>query len=232
MSKPHISIRKSIKWGDAEAFENTNTLVLTSAGKHYVDIRVYLPTSPTDPQKLEWGFAGTSKSTPPHFSGGKLDKPGHSQWFHWVDNTTKEEIQDEGYMYPIEDSNEVRETGSMAHPETGEMTAYEEIWTDVEIVKVGNQEKFVSWVMKLDDEETKTRGMICRIGAWVQGVLKIGDEMSVVRYKWDEQNSQWQLDLSMGRFDMPRDVALETERELKTGEEFAGWSVVESHYWT
>ncbi|RDW66499.1 hypothetical protein BP6252_10134 [Coleophoma cylindrospora] len=210
-----------------------STLVLTSAGKHYVDVRVFLTTSPHESQKLEWGFAGTSQSAPPQFDkDNKLVKPGHSKWNHWVDNKTVEEVQDEGYMYPIEGSNEVRETGSMAHPDTGKITPYEEIWIDLELVKVGEKGKYASWVMKHEDSYSKTRGMLCRIGEWVQGVLRIGDEISVVRYKWDTENSQWQLKLSMGRFDMPRDVVLETDRELSVGEEFGDWIVVESLYWS
>jgi hypothetical protein len=38
-----ISVRKWIRWVPEEASEPTSTLVLTSPGRHFVDLRIYLP---------------------------------------------------------------------------------------------------------------------------------------------------------------------------------------------
>ncbi|KAF1365459.1 hypothetical protein EJ07DRAFT_161501 [Lizonia empirigonia] len=52
-------------------FEPTSTLVLTSPLRTFVDLRYTLPLTPTsplpnagDPSRLDWGFAGTSSTTP------------------------------------------------------------------------------------------------------------------------------------------------------------------------
>ncbi|KAF2167798.1 hypothetical protein M409DRAFT_21948 [Zasmidium cellare ATCC 36951] len=38
-NQPHISTREYIRWPPADAYENTNTIVVTSAGGRFVDIR-------------------------------------------------------------------------------------------------------------------------------------------------------------------------------------------------
>ncbi|TAQ87807.1 hypothetical protein B7494_g3873 [Chlorociboria aeruginascens] len=199
--QPFVSIRKSIKWGNAPARENSITLVLTSASKYYVDVRIYkplflheppLPNNPSDPhamERLEWAFAGTSESHPGILREGKIIKPAHTIWHHWVDSKTKDDVRDEGYMYPEEGSNEVLEKGNMVNPATGKAEDYEEIWEDLEVGLVGDEDEHVHWVLRTRLEHTifgTTRGMVIRVGEWIQGVLRVGDEISVVRWKWDK----------------------------------------------
>lgn len=44
-----ISVRESIRWKPDEASEPTSTLVLTSPGRHFVDVRILLPLGTCTP---------------------------------------------------------------------------------------------------------------------------------------------------------------------------------------
>ncbi|KAF7892578.1 uncharacterized protein EAF02_000116 [Botrytis sinoallii] len=230
MAEPFVSIRKHIKWGDRAAKENTNTLVLTSADKHYVDIRILdpshpLPNSTTDPQailRLEWGFAGTAISTPAVFKDGDksiLIKPAHTQWVHEIDNKIRNpgpNDRDEGYMYPVEGTNEVLEKGAMVNPDTGKVEDYEELWEDLEVGMMEGEKSdyFMSWVLKTKDAG-EVNGMVIRIGEWVQGVMRKGDDFSVVRWKWTTEEG-WKRVLAIGE-----DFGLDSkvfEREISVGD--------------
>ncbi|KAF1974757.1 hypothetical protein BU23DRAFT_531126 [Bimuria novae-zelandiae CBS 107.79] len=94
--------------------EPTHTLVLTSSRKQFVDVRVFRPILPLDPElpneggpraRLDWAFAGSSTSTPipdPH-PHGVIEKPStahrhpehhrtwpapitRASWTHWLDS--------------------------------------------------------------------------------------------------------------------------------------------------
>jgi hypothetical protein len=148
-----------------------------------VDVRIFkpthagepdLPNDPEDPQarkRLEWGFAGTAESTP-----AKGESPAHTVWSHWVDSTTIEEVKDEGYMWPLE-NGDVLEKGAMKHPETGKVTEYEEVWRDLDV-----EGEKVSTVLKMEDASKKARGMVIRIGQWMQGVMRVDDQITVERW--------------------------------------------------
>lgn len=81
-------------------------------------------------------------------------------------------------MYPVEGSNEVLEKGAMVNPSTGVVEAYEEVWVDLEL-----EERGVSWVLRTEDERVGVRGVIARIGGFVSGVLRRGEDVSVARWK-------------------------------------------------
>jgi hypothetical protein len=197
-NKPFISIRKHIKWGKDPAGENTNTLVLTTAAKYFVDVRIFLSTSPTNTiESLEWGFAGTSNSTP---AQGEI--PAHTVWTHWVDSKTTEEVKDEGDMYPQE-NGEVLEYGSMLNPAKGVVEKYEERWVDLSPTVISPEKEFVSWVMKCEDVERGVRGMVIRIGQYIQGVLRKGNEIKVGRWMWSTTNG-WEIVVDIGGF--PKDA--------------------------
>ncbi|KAH8808559.1 hypothetical protein F5884DRAFT_821862 [Xylogone sp. PMI_703] len=226
-SHPFISIRKYI-----------NTLVLTSAGKHYVDVRIFkatdptqlpLPTDPSDNEAikgLEWGFAGTSISSPAQYDSGKLIKPSHTVWQHWVDNRTTDNVEDEGHMFPVENSNEVLEKGAMVNPTTGIVTDYEELWEDLDPIKVGNEKNYVSWVLKAEEEDTHIRGKAIRIAQFVEAVLRVGDAFSVARWEWDAK-AGWKQVLAIGKLDLA---------SLLSGKSFTAgnleWECIESYNWS
>ncbi|QSZ30100.1 hypothetical protein DSL72_004620 [Monilinia vaccinii-corymbosi] len=223
------------------------TLVLTSADKHYVDIRILDPSSPlpnntSDPQatsRLEWGFAGTAISTPAEFKDGDrkvLIRPAHTQWIHEIDNKIRYpgvDDRDEGFMYPVEGTGEVLEKGTMVNPETGEAEDYEELWEDlaVEMMEGSKNDYFMSWVLKTRGTGEEENGMVIRIGEWIQGVMRKGDDFSVVRWIWNVEK-EWERVLAIGR-----DLVLDSkifEKEITVGDSFkvdggVEWEFVSLH---
>lgn len=253
MDNPFISVRKYIKWGDEPEGENTNTLVLTSRSNHFVDIRIFHPTTPDQPplpddpsdssaiSRLEWAFAGTLSSTPAKLSRtGEILKPAHTIWNHWIDSTTTNPVKDEGDMYPQSDGT-VLEYGSMPHLKTGKVTKYEECWEDVEPALVGDEEEFVSWVLTCGDPELETIGMLIRIGEVIQGIVRKGGEVSVVRWEWDakadeEEEAEWERTVAIGRLEVPG-VLFEGGENIVKGVELMGsdgldWICVEAFEWS
>ncbi|RDL41726.1 Uncharacterized protein BP5553_01705 [Venustampulla echinocandica] len=198
------------------------TLVLTSAAKYFVDTRIYLPTSPSEAclptsvqlpdSRLEWGFAGTAKSTAAIYNPdtAELEKAAHTEWTHWVDNKTTEEVRDEGYMYPKDDgSDEVLELGEMVNPARGQVEKYEECWVDLDSVMIPGDQQFLSWVLRTvergSDEGEVVKGMIMKVGQYVQGVLRKGEEFGVRRWNWGVENdvSGWRSTARIGQLDFP-----------------------------
>ncbi|RFU36234.1 hypothetical protein B7463_g8, partial [Scytalidium lignicola] len=256
---PTAAIERMMRWGgdvwyrasgasvreqDELAGENTDTLVLTSAGKHYVDIRIFKPTDssqpalPVDPsdndgiKRLEWGFAGTSTSSPAEYEAGKLIKPSHTVWRHWVDNKTIDSVEDEGDMFPIENSSEVLEKGAMVNPATGIVTNYEELWEDLDPIRTGNEEQYVSWVLKTEKPDPYVRGKAIRIAQFIEAVLRVGDTISVARWKWDVK-AGWQQVLAIGKLDLSTELFGE---EISIGKVFPSstleWECIESYKWS
>jgi hypothetical protein len=132
--------------------------------------------------ELNWAFAGLSRSTRAEFdTAGKLTKPMHTAWDHWIDSETEEEVNDEGDMF-LQSDGTVLEKGVN---EDG--TTYEELWEDLGIRVVGRDEKRVSYVLRAEDLSKRTRGMVIRIGEWIQGTLRVGNEFTVVRWMWDAE---------------------------------------------
>lgn len=120
-------------------------------------------------ERLEWGFAGTAKST-----AAQGDRPSHTVWSHWIDSKTTDNVQDEGDMWPM-DNGDVLEKGAMPRPTTGEITSYEEVWRDLDV----EQSVRVSGVWKVD---SSTKGMVIRIGEWMEGITR--DNVGVTVERW------------------------------------------------
>ncbi|KAI1168580.1 hypothetical protein F5B18DRAFT_646367 [Nemania serpens] len=164
-----ISIRDSIRWSPDAASEPTSTVVLTSSGHRFVDIRILKDAgadgSSAAAGSLDWAFAGTSSSE--IRDGGRR----HSTWRHVVDSRTRapETVVDEGDIFPQEDGRTL-ETGRMANPATGKLTDYEEVWTDLKVEGVPEvhqnsaaftqQPRGVCVVLEMGDEECEGRGMV------------------------------------------------------------------------
>ncbi|KAF2111822.1 hypothetical protein BDV96DRAFT_498935, partial [Lophiotrema nucula] len=159
--------------------EPTSTLVLTSPNSTFIDIRILRPTSTQEKEsvneggnykRLEWGFAGTSRSyaiaTPnsssnsnPNSNEAMESGVTHSIWQHWLDSkhplpipptSTHPELEyppDEGDMYPLS-NNQTLEHGHAfsASPfpgsvDGGRELAYEEMWSDVPILPTSSTGK-------------------------------------------------------------------------------------------
>lgn len=240
-----ISIREHIRWGTESPSEPTSTLVLTSPGRHFVDVRVLRQASspgsknPSDEDfgvlprdQLDWAFAGTSSSSQVTRHDGS--HVSHSVFHHWVDNRSKEPeaTRDEGDMFP-QANDMTLETGRMANPATGVETDYEELWRDAEpaSVSVGGG---ACIVFQLQDDSNGRRGQFVRLGQFAQGVLRIGNTFTAERWIWDQGQSKWKRLAKIGDNDAPSlEALIDSNSSLsKEGEQVKTpsgiWTVIEA----
>jgi hypothetical protein len=160
-----------------------------------VDVRIYIsdaseqrsgiPGGFGEFRDLECAFAGTSRGTPAIYDPltGELATPAHTVWTRWVDSQTFDQVMDEGYMYPQPDGT-VLEKGEMVRIDTGKMTRYEEVWEDYCPVITGTDEKIVEVILNCEDVEKEAKGVLARIGGWIQAILRSGKDVTVVRWQW------------------------------------------------
>jgi Protein HRI1 len=129
--------------------------------------------------ELNWAFAGISTSMPAeHSASGALTKPMHTAWAHWIDSETEDEVNDEGDMF-LQPDGTVLEKGVNEDGST-----YEELWEELDAKVTGKDERRVSYVLRVEDPGKRTRGMCIRIGEWIQGTLRVGEEFTAVRWRW------------------------------------------------
>lgn len=141
--------------------------------------------------RLDWAIAGTSSSTPtsePNVTKG--------QWRHWISSRTKntENVCDEGYNYPQADGKTL-EKGTMVNPETGLDTEYEELWRGEDPVPTTSK-KVKTVVLRLENG-SETKGLVVLIGAYCQGLLRRGDDITAERWQW-AQSGGWVRTISIG----------------------------------
>ncbi|KAK3708685.1 hypothetical protein LTR37_011407 [Vermiconidia calcicola] len=235
-----ISVRKYIRWLPEPASEPTTTIVLTSPERRFVDIRI-LKSTDADPaderaqpvlhaSRIDWAFAGFSSSELQ--TGADGSQFVHSTWKHWVSSRVADAdgVVDEGDMFPQADGTTL-EKGKMVNPATGRETEYEEVWEDPKPTTTteGDGEKVMCAVLQLHDDAHQARGMVVRVGQFCQGVLRIGESMSLERWQW-KSHGGWKRQVRIGDQWLPCGVLLDGQRvrmggEVKHGE--FSWRVVE-----
>ncbi|KAH7088074.1 hypothetical protein FB567DRAFT_523635 [Paraphoma chrysanthemicola] len=179
-------------------FEPTSTLVLTSPLNTFVDIRLFKPTQPghsalptkSERERLEWAFAGTSVSAPipdPHGGEEPWKDVTKSTWTHWLDSRyavgARDIPVDEGVMYPINDTLTL-EHGHAYHPALKAVKTHEEMWRNVPVAAVENDKK-VCIVLRLQDDNARARGVVVRLGQYVQGLVMVGEYSTVERWEYE-----------------------------------------------
>ncbi|KAB5585226.1 hypothetical protein GE09DRAFT_19101 [Coniochaeta sp. 2T2.1] len=195
-----ISIRTSIAWHPDPPSEPTSTIVLTSPGKYFVDVRLLLPIDPTGaltPDRLDWAFAGTSTTSPlppstsPHPPTTTPHRLVASKWHHWVDtrHPDAESVVDTAQMRIYPDGRSV-EVGSMANPATGIVTPYEEVWMEGE---VDAGEGGMVLQTETPEEGGRRRGVVVRVGGRIQGILRVGDGVGVQRWERSGEDGWWEV---------------------------------------
>ncbi|KAI1153043.1 hypothetical protein F4825DRAFT_282474 [Nemania diffusa] len=233
-----ISIRDSIRWLPDAASEPTSTVVLTSPGHRFVDIRILKDTD-EPAAALDWAFAGLSSS---EIRNGVR----HSTWRHVVDSRTRvsEIAVDEGDMFPQDDGRTL-ETGRMVNPATGKLTDYEEIWSDPEpedgIPEADQNSAGLTGqlrgrrcvVLELRDDEREQRGMTVCLGRYYQGVVRIGERFAAERWLWED--GKWQRKYRVGDLWIPGpehvdSATLSLGDEVGSADTFQVWSVVEVNH--
>lgn len=206
-----ISIREHIRWGSDDPSEPTSTLVLTSPGRRFVDIRVLntalsrLDGSSSDTlsrDSLDWAFGGTSVSSQVSRQDGSTIS--HSVFRHWVDSRTKEpeKIADEGDMFP-QPGGLTLETGRMVNPANGIETDYEELWREEEPQPAAAGQPAKCVVFQLHDDPSEKRGLFIRLGKYAQGVLRIGGSFTAERWQWSDSEAKWGRLFKIGDEDIP-----------------------------
>lgn len=197
------SHRVSIKWPPAPPSEPTSTLVLTSAKKTFVDVRLLLPTAfPSLPSASDipegssvyWAFSGTSKHDP---------ITGSATWRHSVDSRHPDttDVVDSGTFETLP-NGDVLEKGTMVDFEDRLLKDYEEVWRDDDITK-GTE----CVVLKcMNDSGSQEIGAVVRIGDWCQGILRQGEDVTVER--WRKARSVFRT----GKGRLPCESAYELQR--------------------
>ncbi|KAF5691400.1 hypothetical protein FDENT_3442 [Fusarium denticulatum] len=242
-----ISIRKFIRWLPDEASEPTSTIVITSPRlKRFVDLRVLLPDSdpswtgqdgahpspvlsftinklePLPLSRLDWAIAGTTVSTKIPDPEGNLTS--HSTFHQWISSRTLD--SDAGFMYP-QQNDLTLEKGSMVNPDTGIDTAYEELWHDATPIAVPGESAVRALVLQTEDEKNAVRGSVVRLGCYAQGLIGVGEHISLERWEWKDG---WKRTIRMGDAELPIEKILVGEA-LNEGDTvgFGGreWKVIE-----
>ncbi|KAF5314276.1 hypothetical protein D9619_011849 [Psilocybe cf. subviscida] len=116
-----ISLRRSIRWLPDPPSEPTHTVVLIGPSGVFLDVR-FLKASP---KQIDWAFAGYRTEVSPNVVEFK----------HHIDSRTTEPVVDTGTNSTISPGVTL-EVGEMVNPETGKMTAYEEIWEEPRLESV------------------------------------------------------------------------------------------------
>ncbi|KAI5457427.1 hypothetical protein BGZ63DRAFT_408166 [Mariannaea sp. PMI_226] len=219
-----ISIREHIRWLPDEASEPTSTIVLTSPGLRFIDLRIFRPEGvegawsgqedalPLD--RLDWGIAGNSSSW--HRDDGKGGQILRCQWRHWISSrtTNPESAADEGDMFPQETPGLTLEVGSMENPATGKDTPYEELWRDADPAPTTTSA--ARCVVLQFQSETGARGSVIRLGQYCQGIRRDGERVSVERWEFD---GGWKRTIKMGDGELPCEMVLDDKLAVKVDEE-------------
>ncbi|KAG8795286.1 Sir2 histone deacetylase Hst2 [Ceratobasidium sp. 428] len=218
---PTASIRVSLAWPPQAAPnpDEESVLVLTASSGHYVDIRIKLPASATDPadfttsistttapasltptndpsvipsgSTLSWAFAGLASRTPDNKGG---------RWSRLVDSRTPKidpaEEVDEGQEETLP-NGDTKETGVMGGKE------YVEVWRPLDVG--GGPEVWGA---------TREGGVVVRVGGWAQGIVREGEELSAFRARLGEAG--WEDIWRVGK----------VEAFPKVGETATGWKAV------
>lgn len=224
-----------------KAEEPTSTIVLTSKTSHYVDVRIYKSApegglkilSAGQSEILEWAFAGESH-TNKEGTNSDTKKPYHAVWDHWIDSKSSDPSADEGDMLP-QPNGDVLEQGSQIHPVTGLQCEYEELWGELDVETVGGEADRISIVLKVENDDNKTRGMVVRVGSWCQGILKTGDNITVERWQaQDPKSGKWNQIIKLGSAILPCERTFSVEG-LENGNLITSndlqWKIIEKHGW-
>ncbi|KAG9663179.1 hypothetical protein KCU95_g19052, partial [Aureobasidium melanogenum] len=196
---------------------------------------------------LDWGIAGKSTSTviegpsldhpsnPPPPADGSSRSVCHSTFSHWIDSRTDTPGPDQGDMYP-QPNNTTLELGAMYNPLTNSEQAYEELWVDYSASAV--QGTRWSVIVDLDDPEHNAKGRVVRVGEHCQGILKVGEHVTVERWKFEvsekDGKGDWKRLARLGDLFLPVSLAFTPEQVIEGNSLAYGdytWVVKEVYSW-
>jgi hypothetical protein len=196
---------------------------------------------------LDWGIAGESTSTA--IDGPSLDHPSnppppadglsrsvcHSTFSHWIDSRTDTPGPDQGDMYP-QPNHTTLELGAMFNPLTDSEQAYEEVWVDYSASAVEGSRWSI--VVDLEDFEHKAKGRVVRVGEHCQAILKVGDQVTVERWKFEvpdkDSKGDWKRVARLGDLFLPVSLAFKPQSLIEGNTLTYGdynWVVKEVYSW-
>ncbi|CDK28320.1 unnamed protein product [Kuraishia capsulata CBS 1993] len=184
-----MSVRISIQWPPAEANEETTTMVLTTPGAHYVDLRPLKNSLSVFPYQWNWAMAGEEvviaeneiEFSHEFFNSMSIIKMQENK-LKDIDEKVEMGGRDIGKFQSLE-SGDRREDGVMVNPDTGLEQPYIEIWrslnpnTSTPASQVALEGTTSTVSICLDVTTDRFVGRYIRIGSWGQGVL------------WDKEDS-------------------------------------------
>lgn len=143
-----------------------------------------------------------------------------------------ESVKDEGDMFPQTDGTTL-EQGSMVNPTTGRETPYEECWKDITPTAIAQEDDRVCVVLQVHHDCHEVRGLVVRLGQYCQGVLRVGETISVERWEWKKGGDGWKRQARIGDLWLPCGPAMNDSRLEKGGEARLGdftWKVIEMEH--
>lgn len=228
-----VSTRISLQWIPEPPHEYTDTLVLTTKGLHFVDIRIKTPL-PVDAKgtdaNIDWVITGVE---------------------HPIEGTSKVEFRHDinshlklnhGEAYDVGDFKEIEngdrsETGTMENWNTGVMQKYEEIWRTIDplaskpddYVRDVNENSASAPCIAYHLDQDGFLGKCVRIGNFAQGALLNHSTNKVSCVRWFKSENDWCVVFESGD-----EVTKIPRGEDKEGEvvevEGLKWKVVESTF--
>lgn len=223
-----FSNRVTIQWLPEEAEELTSTMVLSTPTGLFTDVRVfkdkypYVKKESVEPIAEVFQFATIGWE--------EEIKDTNKLRFHTTVNLQEiiksiktgkslEECRaapDIGAFWPIEGSEDRKETGAMENPATGKVTDYVEIWRSLNPEESSPNHEVREGHWELKEREVRVRvfdtategfiGRIVRLGNWVQAVLfeeSAQDPLSVMRSFYDEKSGEWTTLIEYGKREFP-----------------------------
>lgn len=177
-----LATRQGIAWGLDAPTEDSSVLVTGTPSGHYIDIRFAL-SGPSTAGPF-WAFAGSATYAPiPGPSTSEGVSPGWSkgirgEWAHPIDSMGLVDSTDKADVFDLPNGDQV-EFGVLEHPETGEPTLFKEYWTLPE-----SAERRSPVARAVYEDEEGLKGMIIRVGDWVQAIRQTGKtEVQVGRWR-------------------------------------------------
>lgn len=218
-----LSTRVSLQWPPLEPEEQSHTMVLTSPGNHFVDIRIfkdkypYTGSEPID-KVFQWAMSGVEnpiEGTGKILFDTEINSPDIVKSLATgLPLSSCKSPPDIGDFGPIEGSLDRQETGEMINPDTGLVAPYIEVWRSLDPVshspslEVREREGVDFKVHVLVSETAGVDAKVVRLGNWVQGILYDGSAspvLSVNRSHFD--GSGWTSLIAYGPKQFPVDFA-------------------------
>jgi hypothetical protein len=214
-----LSKRVGLQWEDGDLQEHTNTYVVTSLEKHFVDIRLHKPGSSHE-LPFEWAFCGVAHPV----EQGSRPNLSIVTYTHDIDsryiaarvanqeNPEQYLSPDTGRFKPADENGIERETGQMLNPTSGRIENYVELWQHMDPLSGepinphrGSDEFEITVLATVPGQGFK--GKIVRVGNFIQGILslvpmaeakKLSQVLSLVRAMRNSQSETFEINLVWG----------------------------------